>query len=154
MPISNSTGGAFNVGLDCQLVIIGAGTLGRVDLSNVTGFECDPEFADVKVDRLDGVQLFQRLPKGWRGGFDMERGDASADSLQNALELAWYGTGTLTTGIVYQYINEVNGSQTTYSYQGAVIWLEKAGRWQGDATVKQRVGMWAQRRVTVGLVAA
>lgn len=150
MPVTNSNTGAFSVGLDCQLVIIGAGALGRVDLSNVTGFECDPEFADVKVDRLDGIQLFGRLPKGWRGGFDLERGDGSADLLQNALELSWYGTGRVTTGIVYQYITEVNGSQTAYSYPGAVIWLERAGRWQGDATVRQRVGMWALRRVPVG----
>ena len=69
----------FSTGRDCQLVVIGpAGSGGqagsRVDLTHVTGFESKQVTHQIRVDRLDGLQLAAELPRGWQGAFELERG--------------------------------------------------------------------------------
>ena len=61
MPAILGTGN-FNLGRDCQIVLVGP--FGQVTIPNVTKFGAKQETATVKVDRLDGVQLNTELPKG------------------------------------------------------------------------------------------
>ena len=64
---------AFSIGRDTQLVVIGPS--GRVDLTHVTGFDSRQLTQSLRVNRLDGSQLGLELPKGWEGGFELERGE-------------------------------------------------------------------------------
>ncbi len=81
--MSGSTN-VFSVGRDCQLVVIAP--TGRLDLSQVTGFECRQVTAPVRIDRIDGVQLAAELPKGWDGSFDLERGSSVVEDFIAAIE--------------------------------------------------------------------
>src|SRR5579875_2202722 len=132
MPVSN-----FSIGRDCQLVVIGP--FGRVDLTHVTGFESQQNTQAVRVDRLDGVQMGAELPKGWQGSFDLERGSSAADDFIAAVEQAYYGGGNVSTGTLYQYVSETDGSTSTYQYDGVVFKLASAGQWKGDQSVKQKL---------------
>ena len=138
---------AFTLGRDCQLVVIGP--QGRVDLNHVTGFDSRQQTHSVRIDRLDGTQLAAELPKGWEGKFDIERGSSTVDDFIAATEQAYYTTGQLAVSTLYQYINEADGSTSTYQYEGAVFKLSAAGAWRGDAPVKQRLEFFAARRVRV-----
>ena len=138
---------AFTLGRDCQLVVIGP--QGRVDLNHVTGFDSRQQTHSVRIDRLDGTQLAAELPKGWEGKFDIERGSSTVDDFIAATEQAYYTTGQLAVSTLYQYINEADGSTSTYQYEGAVFKLTAAGAWRGDAPVKQRLEFFAARRVRV-----
>jgi hypothetical protein len=139
MPIN-----AFSIGRDCQLVVIGP--QGRIDLTYVTGFESRQITHSVRLDRLDGVPMGAELPKGWEGSFDVERGTSAIEDFIAAAEQAFYAQGSLPAGTLYQYVNEVDGSTSTYQYSGVVFKLANAGTWKGDSSVKQRLEFFATQR--------
>lgn len=137
----------FSVGRDCQLVL--QGPFGRVDLSHVTGFESRQLTAPIRVDRIDGSQLAAELPKGWDGHFELERGGSTVDDFIARIEAAYVAGGPIPSGTLYQYVQESDGSTSTYQYEGAVFKLTMAGQWRGDQSVKQRLDFFASRRKRV-----
>jgi hypothetical protein len=134
----------FSVGRDCQLVVMGP--FGRVDLTHVTGFDSRQLTTAVRIDRIDGVQLGAELPKGWDGSFELERGSSAADDFIARLEASYYAGGPIVPGTLYQYVQETDGSTSTYQYSGAVFKLSQAGSWRGDASVKQKLDFFAATR--------
>ena len=147
MPITTAQGG-LSLGRDCTLVLIG-GALGRIDMPNVTDFNSMQETAPVTSDRLDGVQIYGDIPKGWHGSFGADRGNAALDDFFSALEAAWYGTGVLITGTLYQYLNEPDGSKRTYQFDSCSLKYDDAGNWRGDSKVPQKLSFRANRRRSV-----
>ncbi len=141
------SGNTFSVGRDCQLVVIGPA--GRVDLTHVTGFEARQTTQQIKVNRLDGVNMAAHLPSGWEGSFDIERGSSAADDFIAAAESGWYNSGSLPTGTLYQYVAENDGSTSTYQFDGVVFKLSSSGAWKGDASVKQKLDFMASQRTRV-----
>ena len=139
MPIN-----AFSIGRDCQLVVMGP--FGRVDLTYVTGFDCRQVTQSVRLDRLDGVPMGAELPKGWEGSFEVERGTSAVDDFMAAAEQAFFTQGNLPAGTVYQYVQEVDGSTSTYQFSGVVFKVANAGSWRGDASVKQKLEFFATQR--------
>jgi len=137
----------FSVGSDCQLVLIGP--FGRVDLSHVTGFEANQLTQPVRVDRLDGVQLGAELPKGWMGNFTLDRGSSSVDDFIAQIEQAYLAGQPIGAGTLYQYVNEPDGSTSTYQFSGAVFKLSSAGLYRGDAPVAQKLEFFASTRQRV-----
>lgn len=134
----------FSVGRDCQLVVMGSS--GRVDLTHVTGFESRQITRPIRVDRLDGTQIAAELPKGWEGGFEIERGTSAVDDFIAAAENQFFTSGRVAPGTLYQYVTETDGSTSTYQYDGVVFKLSSAGAWKGDASVKQKLEFFAARR--------
>lgn len=137
----------FTVGSDCQLVVMGP--FGRVDLAHVTGFEAQQITATVRVDRLDGVQLGAELPKGWSGSFTLDRGSSAVDDFIAKIEQAYFAGQTIHGGTLYQYINETDGSVSTYQFSGVVFKLASAGAYRGDAAVMQNLDFFASTRKRV-----
>jgi hypothetical protein len=135
---------AFSIGRDTQLVVMGPN--GRVDLSHVTGFESRQITSPVRVSRLDGTQLAAELPKGWEGTFEVERGTSALDDFVSTVEQNYYTGIAPTPGTMYQYITEVDGSVSTYQFDGVVFKLTNAGAWKGDSSVKQRLEFYATRK--------
>jgi hypothetical protein len=134
----------FSVGRDCQLVVMGP--FGRVDLSHVTGFDCRQITTAIRVDRIDGTQLAAELPKGWDGFFELERGSSAVDDFIARAEAAFHAGSTVVAGSLYQYVNETDGSTSTYQFDSVVFKLAQAGTWRGDASVKQRLEFFATTR--------
>ncbi|MBB5373637.1 hypothetical protein [Acidocella aromatica] len=137
----------FTVGRDCQLVVMGP--FGRVDLAHVTGFEAQQITAAVRVDRLDGVQLGAELPKGWSGSFTLDRGSSAVDDFIAKIEQAYLSGKTIQGGTLYQYVNETDGSVSTYQFSGVVFKLASAGVYRGDAAVMQKLDFFASTRKRV-----
>jgi hypothetical protein len=137
--------GSFNVGKDCRLTLIGP--YGKVTLDNVTGFTSAQRTQDVRVKRLDGVNLEAMIPDGWTFSFDLERGSSTVDDLFSEIEADWITNGNLPVSQMYQYITEASGSISTYEYLNAPLKLSSAGDWKGDTSTKQRIeGTATQRR--------
>lgn len=137
----------FSVGNDCQVVVMGP--FGRVDLEHVTEFEARQVTLPIRVDRLDGVQLGAELPKGWEGSFLLDRGSSAADDFIAQIEATYLAGQSVNAGTLYQYINEPDGSTSTYQFNGAVFKLTSAGAYKGDAAVTQRVDFYASQRARV-----
>jgi hypothetical protein len=137
----------FTIGRDCQVVVLGP--FGRVDLEHVTGFESRQITASVRVDRMDGTMLGAELPKGWDGSFDIERGSSSADDLLAQIESSYLSGTTVSAGTLYQYVEETDGSTSTYQFNGVVFRLASAGVYKGDASVKQKLEFYATSRARI-----
>jgi hypothetical protein len=138
---------SFSTGKDCQVVVLGP--FGRVDLEHVTGFESRQVTASVRVDRMDGTMVGAELPKGWDGAFDLERGSSAADDMLAQIEQSYLAGTTPAVGTLYQYIDEVDGSVSTYQYNGVVFKFTSSGLYKGDASVKQRLEFFATSRTSV-----
>lgn len=134
----------FSLGRDTQLVVIGPA--GRVDLTHVTSFESRQMTRPIRVDKLDGTQIAAELPKGWEGGFEVERGSSAIDDFIAAAETQFFSQGQVAPGTLYQYVTETDGSVSTYQYDGVVFKLAAAGQWKGDQSVKQKLEFFASRR--------
>lgn len=137
----------FTVGSDCQIVVMGP--FGRVDLAHVTGFEAQQMTLALRVDRLDGVQLGAELPKGWTGSFTLDRGSSAVDDFIAQIEQAYLAGQSVGVGTLYQYVNEPDGSTSTYQFNGVVFKLSSAGAYKGDSAVTQKLDFYASGRVRV-----
>lgn len=134
----------FSVGRDTQLVVMGP--QGRVDLTHVTAFESRQLTQSVRVSRIDGTQLGTDLPKGWEGSFEIERGSSVAEDFIGAAEQQYYNGGGAALSTMYQYINETDGSTSTYQFDGVSFRLSNAGIWKGDSSVRQKLEFFAAKR--------
>jgi hypothetical protein len=134
----------FSVGRDTQLVVIGP--TGRIDLTHVTSFETRQITQSIRVDRLDGTQMGTELPKGWEGSFEIERGSSTVDDFIAAAEQQYFNGSIISTGTMYQYVTETDGSTSTYQYDNVTFRLSTAGAWKGDSSVKQKLEYFAVRR--------
>ena len=135
---------SFTLGRNCQVVVMGP--QGRVDLTHVTSFESRQLTNPVRIARMDGTQLGVDVPKGWEGSFEVERGSSSIDDMIAAFEANYFAKGAMPTGTLYQYVTEVDGSTSTYQFDGAVFKLTNAGIWKGDQSVKQKLEFFATTR--------
>lgn len=138
---------AFSVGRDTQLVVIGPG--GRLDLEHVTSFESRQLTQSVRVSRLDGTQLGTELPKGWEGSFELERGNSVVEDFIAAAEQTYFNGGSASSVTMYQYINETDGSTSTYQYVNVTFKLVNAGIWKGESSVKQKLEFFGVSRARI-----
>ena len=100
----------------------------------------------MRVSRIDGTQLGAELPRGWEGNFEVERGNANLDDFIAAIEQQYFDGNGPAPSTMYQYVTEVDGSVSTYQYDGVVFRLSNAGTWRGDSSVKQKLDFFAVRR--------
>lgn len=135
---------AFNTGRDIQLKLVGPN--GHVDIDNVMGFDSKPDYADIKIDRLDGKQLHAAPEKGWTGSFDLYRANANLDRFFADAAEAWYNGGSYELSTIFAYITEADGSQTVYKFTDCAMKLDDAGQWKGDKEVTMKVAFVASRR--------
>ena len=136
----------FNLGNDCRVVMI-LGSLGRLDFSHVTGFTVNQLVKKLRVAVLNYPPLGRDVPGGWEGSFDIERANSVADDMSATLEAMFWNGQRLPTGQLYQYINEVDGSVSTYLFGGVTVNLRSAGTFHQEQPVKQTVEFFARRRV-------
>ena len=135
---------AFSIGRDTQLVVMASS--GRIDLEFVTAFESHQLTQSVRVSQLDGTQMGAELPKGWEGSFELERGNSVVEDFIASAEQAYYNGSTFTVSTMYQYINETDGSTSTYQFDNVNFKLASAGMWKGDSSVKQKLEFFSSRR--------
>jgi hypothetical protein len=146
MPVINGVG-AFNTGIDCQVVLVGP--FGQITIPNVTSFHVQQKVQAVTSDLLNGVQLNAELPKGWTWTLDCDRNGSQLDDLFASIEANWYNGGTISFATLYQYINETNGSQSTYQQDSCSLKYDDPGTWKGDSITKQRISGTCNRRIKV-----
>jgi hypothetical protein len=145
MPV-NQGNNNFNLGRDITIVLLtSSGTV--ISVPNLLDWNPKPVYADVKVDKLNGVQMNASLPKGWTCTLTNARGDSGLDLFVAAIEQAWYANGTYVGGSAYEYITETNGAQTVWQYTNGAYKLTDAGSWKGDDSVKQTLEVMFDRRI-------
>jgi hypothetical protein len=137
----------FSVGRDVSLDIIGPS--GPLRFNLITGFNSKPDITDQKIKGLDGITRHVRFPDGWSGGFDVTRQDSTIDDYFSQIEANYYAGLNEQPCTITETITEVSGAVTQYRYLQVLLKLDDAGQWQGDQTVKQKVGFVSARRIKV-----
>jgi hypothetical protein len=135
----------FNLGMDCSVVVISP-VGGRVDLSIVEAFNAKQQVHKIRVRPLNGPPQGADVPDGWEGTFSIERGSPAADNLFSQIEAGFWAGGVLNTGQLYQYVDEVGGGTSTYTFNNVTMSLSDAGTWKSDSSVKQTIAFFASTR--------
>lgn len=135
----------FNIGRDVQVVLM-MGALGRLDLQKIESFSAKPVTNTVQIKPLNEPGIGRYLPSHWEGEIGLDRANSVADDAMATLEAAFWNGLRLPIGTMYHYINEVDGSVSTYQYDEVSISLSDAGSATADAPLKQKITWMARRR--------
>jgi hypothetical protein len=138
----------FNLGKDCTLVLI-APTGVQTTLSIVEGFEAKQAVHSLRIRPLNGPPQGADLPDGWNGTFTVERASNAADDLFSQMEQNFWAGGIFGVGQIFQYIQEVDQSTSTYQYNNVTMHLSDAGSYKADSSVKQTIAFFASTRTPV-----
>ena len=136
---------SYTIGRNCQVVLLWSGV--RVDLRDVTGFSANQEVKHQRADPLNSTPVEFTTPSGWRGQFQVDRGNSAVDDLVASIEAAFWSSGTIGSGTIYQYVTEPDSSLSTYEFTGVSLVLSSAGNFQADVIVKQTIGFFASQRI-------
>lgn len=140
MPVNN-----FSVGRDVSLIIMTP--QGILVPALITGFHSRPDMTDHKVKGLDGITRHVRFFDGWSGGFDVERQDDVLDTYFAALEANYYAGISEQPCTISETVENPNLAISQYRYQGVLLKMPDAGKWEGDKTVKMTLEFLASRRI-------
>ncbi len=142
MSITNT----FNVGRDGSLVVILP--TGRIDL-NYTDFQANQETKQIVSQPVQSITTAVELPTMWKFSFTIDRNSPDLDNYIAAMEATYWsgGNAQLNGTTIYQYVNEINGSVSTYEYTNCTLKFDDAGSFQQDNKVVQKLtGIAGTRR--------
>ncbi len=137
-------GNPYSIGRDCQVVLLWNGI--RVDLRDVIGFSAQQQVKLQRSDPLNSVPIEFNTPSGWRGQFKVDRGSSALDDLVAAIEAAFWNAGVIGSGTIYQYLNEPDGSVSTYEFVDVALTFTDAGHYKAEDIVTQTVSFFASQR--------
>jgi len=143
MPTANG----FNTGKDVTLVI--STPTGVLQIDGLTGFKAQQLTQALDSKLITGDNIYDEIPLGWSGTFNLERLDSTVDDYFAADENGYY-SGVKPNSIVTitQSIQE-NVGVTIYRFTGVALKFEDAGEWRGDQKVMQSLSFKASRRLKV-----
>lgn len=136
----------FTIGRSTRIVVVHPLAGGVLDIGNITGFKPKQQTKTAQSNRLDGVLLTKHLPGGWSGTIEFDRRDPTVDEFIAAIETGYRNNVTIPFGQIYEYINEVDGSRTTWLYENVNFYLSDAGSRQSNSPVKMTLSWNASWR--------
>lgn len=135
----------FNIGRDVAIDFVDP-ELGPQRWSIKTGWEATPQFDQVSSKALDGVPRQDSIPNGWRLSIDMDRASGGMDAYVARREAAYFNGQIVPLITVTETIQEVGGSVSVYRYTGCSV-MPGATTWRGNDATKQRMELFARRRI-------
>lgn len=139
----------FNIGRDgAQLTIIDT-LLGQVTFNGQIGFDAKPRYKKLESETIQGNTLFRGVPNGHEGSFDFDRQDASVSAYFAQKEANFFAQLAPSQAFITQTVTELDGSITTWQYQGVELYLDDDGNWKGLDKVPQKVSFQASRKIRI-----
>ncbi|GBR06989.1 hypothetical protein [Acetobacter oeni] len=137
----------YTIGRQGSIILIWNGA--RIDLEDVIDFQVRQEIKVQRTNPLNKPPIEFNTPSGWRGSFTIDRGNYALDTLFNADELAFWNASTISSGVLYCYIQEADGSTSKYEYSGLTLTFSNAGKFDSENIVAQTVDFFASQRRSV-----
>ncbi|BCK75785.1 hypothetical protein AA0242T_1343 [Acetobacter aceti NRIC 0242] len=134
----------YTLGRQGSIILIWNGN--RIDIQDVTDFSVHQEIRAQKVSPLNKPPVEFNTPAGWRGSFTIDRGNSALDDLFNTDELAFWNSNTISSGVLYCYIQESDGSTSKFEYSGLTLAFSNAGKFTAESVVSQSVTFFASLR--------
>ena len=141
----NST---YTVGRDGSLVVILP--TGRIDL-NYTDFQAQQETKQIVSQPVQSLTSIVEIPTMWKFSFTIDRNSPDLEKFIASQEATYWagGNAQLNGSTIYQYINEIDGSVTTFQYKNCTLKLDDAGSYKQDDKITQKLSGMAATRVSV-----
>ncbi|GBQ87316.1 hypothetical protein AA23498_0103 [Acetobacter nitrogenifigens DSM 23921 = NBRC 105050] len=134
----------YTIGRQGSIVLIWNGE--RIDLQDVVNFSVQQESRRQRTNPLNKPPVEFSTPAGWRGSFTVDRGNSALDKLFDADELAYWNANSISSGVLYCYIQESDGTTSKYEYSGIALTFTNAGSFQAENIVTQTVTFFASQR--------
>ena len=136
------SGNAFSIGKDISLVLVGP--QGAIALPKVTGFDPEPVYEMVKSKVLDGPTRQVDLPDGHNISIKFDREDGRVDTFFAGIEAAYWAVGGYVPSFsLYEYVQERDGSTTTFEYTELTLQY-KPGSWKSGSPVSGELKGYAR----------
>lgn len=143
MPMSG-----LNIGRDARFDIHASS--GLISLPTLLKFTSKKLTKKLTVKPLAGLPIHLNFQEdGWEGNFEVSRADGTLDIYFAAFEAAYYAGTVLPAGTIQQTISEVNGTVSTFQYQGVMLYYDEAGDYEAEKNVIQKVSFLASTRVVL-----
>lgn len=139
----------LNFGHSVKVTIISPITGNLLTLTNVTDFESKQATEKITSKPLNAPPIFAHPPNGWEGTITFDRVDNSIDAFAAQQEAAYWANAQTFSGQIYEYITELNGSISTYRYDGVALTLDDAGKKTSQAKITLKMHFQAAQRVQV-----
>ncbi len=136
--------GQLSLPIDQSLTVVGPN--GPITFNRVTSFTSSQETKNLQSDGIDGTTLYDEIPKGWKGTFELERAGGQLDAYFAQAEARYFSGGGTYSASITENVQEPDGGTSQFRYDGVSLKLNNAGTWAGDAYVKQSVSFNASRR--------
>ncbi|WP_241767785.1 hypothetical protein [Tanticharoenia sakaeratensis] len=97
---------------------------------------------------LNSLPVQFRIPDGWEGRFQIVRANANLDTLVASIESGFWSSGIIQQGTLYQYIDEPDGSTTTWEYSQVAFSLS-SDEWRQENIINQSAEFYASQRTKI-----
>ena len=150
---------APTTGSDCRVVLLWVGT--RINLDRVSAFSARQVVDTQTGHPFNADPMTQHNPAGWQGRIVCDRFGREVDKLFNNVEQAFRNSGGqpwiqqtatgsgIPPGTIYAYINEPDGSVTTFEFSGVSAYLSDAGEFRMGQVVRQTIEFVASARTII-----
>jgi hypothetical protein len=137
----------LNIGNDARFDIhVGPGKI--LSLPTLTKFTSKKVAKKLTVTPLGGLPIHMSFMEGgWEGSFEVSRASGELDSYFATMEANYYAGANQPSGFIQQTISEVDGTVSTFQYQGVVLYYDDAGDYEVEKNVVQKVSFMASTRV-------
>ena len=142
-----STNGTYTTGRDVTLNIITPS--GELILPGLKNFSADPFYTDLKSKLITGRSIFDIIPDGWKGMFQLDRFNRDVDNYFAALESNYFQGIATKKATILETINETDGSISQWRFVEVTLKLDKAGEFSGDKQVEQSISWMSSERKKV-----
>lgn len=136
----------YSIGRNCRVTFLWAGS--RIDLRDVTGFMARQMTQTLRAAPLNKLPVQLRIPDGWEGRFQIARANANLDELVAQIESGFWSAGIVNQGTIYQYIDEPDGSTTTWEYSQVAFGLN-TDEWRQENLISQTAEFYASQRTQI-----
>jgi len=136
----------LNIGKDFRFDIhMSSGSLSLPTLLKFTSKKLNQKLT---VKPLNGLPIHLNFQEGgWEGNFEVSRADGTLDDYFAQFEANYYAGKNTPAGAIQETVQEVDGSVSTYQYQGVVLYLDDAGDKEAEKNVIQKVSFAAATRI-------
>lgn len=139
MAQNDINGGQFTLGPNNSVAIYDSN--GEVDWGILTTISWDSQPVQERrqISLMSGFRYELIFNEGWKGGLDIQRTKGSLDAYWANLEALVRAGLPYPRFTIIQTIQETDGSTSRYTFSGAAITYEDAGKYTNEEGVVQRL---------------
>ena len=143
MPMKNAFSLGHDIAVDFNL------PQGPVRFTIITDVSRKQIVKDIESHGIDGICRYAKIPSGYEGTLEVDRGGPAFDRAIATLDQLYYSGAPVPYSSILEAITEPDGSLTRWRLAGVVFGAEDLGSWKGDSKVTQKLAWKASLRQEV-----